>query len=120
MSLSDEQYKFARDLIMLLTFIWDDEKIDKFSLGEVWRQQDWQDILVERGYSSTRKSRHIDKQAIDLYFWIDGVFVDNTKSNIPLLQHVGDFWCSLDPLNQWGGNWKFFTDVPHFERREKK
>nr|WP_223154740.1 hypothetical protein [Campylobacter concisus] len=29
---------------------------------------------------------------------------------------MGNYWESLNTLNRWGGNFKNFIDVPHFER----
>jgi hypothetical protein len=37
--------------------------------------------------------------------------------DIPALTPVGEYWQSLNPKNQWGGFWKSFKDVPHFERK---
>jgi hypothetical protein len=36
--------------------------------------------------------------------------------DIPTLKPVGEYWESLNPKNQWGGHWKSFKDVPHFQR----
>jgi hypothetical protein len=58
------------------------------SIGEAWRQQEWQDILVEKGYSKTKNSRHLHKLAIDLYIWIDGVFIENRRENTERLADI--------------------------------
>ena len=48
----------------------------------------------------------------DLNFFKDG----KLTYNVAALRPVGDYWESLNPKNQWGGNWKSFKDVPHFQR----
>jgi len=58
-------------------------------------------------------SYHLKKLAIDLNIFKNGRLLLDQGS----LKHVGDFWCQQDPKNQWGGNWKSFKDLPHFERR---
>ena len=57
-------------------------------------------------------SIHLKRCAIDLNFFKDG----KLTYDIPTLKPVGDYWESLHPKNQWGGNWKSFKDVPHFQR----
>jgi len=133
MKKSDLQFRFARDVIALLTFC-DEETnngcLDKFVIGMVWRPVEYQKILKDGvtcpycsnlhpdypgGCSQTLKSRHIEKMAIDLYFWINGAFVENKRANKSLLVHIGEYWESLYPKNRWGGNYRSFTDLPHFE-----
>jgi hypothetical protein len=36
--------------------------------------------------------------------------------DIAALTPIGKYWESLHPKNQWGGFWKSFKDVPHFQR----
>jgi len=61
----------------------------------------------------TMNSNHRKRLAIDFNFFINGhLTYDKTK-----IQALGDYWESLDEHNSWGGNWKSFLDVPHFERR---
>ena len=119
MSLSDQQWEFTKDLSKLLVFIVSHPRVTKCSIGEAWRQQEWQNMLVEKGYSLTKNSRHLVKLAIDLYFWIDGIFIDNKRENIERLADIGAYWESLDKYNKWGGHYKTFCDLNHFERLRK-
>jgi len=48
-----------------------------------------------------------------LNFVKDGVLT----YDIAVLRPLGEYWQSLHPKNSWGGFWKSFKDVPHFERR---
>lgn len=80
--------------------------------GELQRTPEQQAIYVKAGRSKTMESNHLRKCAIDLNFIRDGKLVTDQK----LLQPLGDFWESLHPNNRWGGNWKSFKDMPHFER----
>jgi hypothetical protein len=81
--------------------------------GELFRTQEQQQIYMKTGRSKTMNSLHLRRCAIDLNFFKDG----KLTYDIPTLKPVGDYWESLDPKNKWGGNWKSFKDVPHFERR---
>lgn len=51
--------------------------------------------------------------AVDFNFFVAGVhtFTD------PLVEKLGKYWESLDPLNRWGGHFNNFYDASHFERR---
>jgi peptidoglycan L-alanyl-D-glutamate endopeptidase CwlK len=57
-------------------------------------------------------SLHLKRCAIDLNFFKDGKLIYDIKQ----LQIVGNYWESLHEKNEWGGNWKSFKDVPHFQR----
>lgn len=111
MSLSDEQFEFAKDVALLIQFI--ERKGWKVTFGEAWRTQEQQDIYYEGGKSQVRYSKHQDRLAIDLNFFTpDGDYVVSRQK----LQPFGTFWESLNKVNRWGGNWENFTDTPHFER----
>lgn len=111
MSLVTEQAKFLRDVCKLLDFI------DKQGLvvtgGELYRTTEQQQIYVKTGRSTTMNSNHLRRCAIDLNFFKNGALTYDTA----LLTPVGTYWKSLDPKNEWGGFWKSFKDVPHFERK---
>lgn len=78
-------------------------------IGEVERTLEQQALYVKQGRSKTMNSMHLKKCAADLHFVRGGVLCYPDE--------LGTFWESLNPLNQWGGNWKSFKDRPHFERR---
>lgn len=106
MSLGYEQEQFALDVIKLLTKA--TELGFGIRIGEAERTIEQQKLYVQTGRSKTMNSMHIKKCAIDLHFTKDGVL------HYP--QELGDYWESLNPLNQWGGNWNSFKDKPHFQR----
>jgi hypothetical protein len=89
------------------------------SAGEMYRTQEQQDIYLQTGKSKKKHSRHQDRMAIDLnYFeWIGGILTLTYKKEI--VQPLGDYWESLNPLNEWGGNWTSFLDTPHFQRNDE-
>ena len=106
MTLGEHQEKFSEDLVKLL--------LKAFQLGykvriaEAQRPIEMQELYVKMGRSKTMNSMHIKKCAADIHFLKDG--------QLCYPQELGDYWQSLNSLNQWGGNWKSFKDQPHFER----
>jgi len=111
MSLVAEQAAFLLDMCKLI------QKATEMGFvvtgGELARTIEQQQIYVKTGRSKTMNSIHLKRCAIDLNFFKDG----KLTYDVALLKPVGDYWESLNPKNQWGGNWKSFKDVPHFERR---
>ena len=81
--------------------------------GELYRTAEQQQIYVKTGRSKTMNSNHLRRCAIDLNFFLNGALCYDVEKLRPL----GEFWRSLSPKNDWGGFWKSFKDVPHFERR---
>lgn len=98
------------------------------TFGEAYRTQDQQELyfygksvrpedyrlelISVNKRSNTMFSNHLKRLAIDFNFFISGVYTFTD----PLISELGNYWESLDPLNRWGGNFKDFYDVPHFER----
>jgi hypothetical protein len=112
MTLREAQWKFLKDVAILIAFI--DREGCSASGGELQRTLEQQQMYVNTGKSQTLKSSHIQKLAIDLFiFSPSGQWVQDKKT----LQRFGDFWESLDPKNEWGGNWTSFLDTPHFGRK---
>lgn len=111
MSLQSEQTAFLKDVVKLLTFA----SATGFDAtgGELYRTQAQQDIYVKEGKSKTSNSYHLKRLAIDLHFFMDSGALIQDKA---MLQAIGDYWESLNPLNKWGGNWSSFQDTPHFQR----
>lgn len=113
MSLRAEQSAFVCDLVALINFAW--QQGYDVVVGEVQRTLEQQKLYVQSGRSQTMNSNHIRKCAGDLFFFwraTGELVMDKAK-----LQPIGDYWESLNPKNSWGGNWRSFKDVPHFERR---
>lgn len=111
MSLVREQAAFLLDVCKLIEFA----TAQGFTVtgGELFRTAEQQAIYVKTGRSKTMNSIHLKRCAIDLNFFKDG----KLTYDVATLKPIGDFWESLDPKNNWGGNWKSFKDVPHFERK---
>lgn len=111
MSLFDEQAAFLLDTCRLVIKATD--LGFKVSGRELGRSAEQQALHVKAGRSTTMNSNHLRNCAIDLYFMKDGKLV----YEIETLRPLGEFWKSLNPKNDWGGFWRSFKDVPHFERR---
>ena len=111
MSLVAEQAAFLLDVCKLIDFATEAGFV--VTGGELFRTTEQQEIYVKSGRSQTMLSNHLRRCAIDLNFFKDGKLV----YDVTTLRPVGDYWQSLNPKNSWGGFWKSFKDVPHFERR---
>jgi len=111
MSQVTEQAAFLLDVLKLVQFATDAGFV--VTGGELQRPIEMQELYVKTGRSKAMNSRHLVKCAIDLNFFLGGVYTCNKK----VLQEVGDYWEGLSPKNSWGGNWNSFKDAPHFERR---
>lgn len=110
MSLSDEQAAFLLDVCKLVPFA--TSLGFKVTGGELQRTQAQQEIYVKTGKSKTMNSNHLKKLAIDLNFIKGGQLIYDKAQ----LAAIGAYWESLDKKNRWGGNFKTFVDMPHFER----
>lgn len=111
MKMVEQQSIFLLDVCALIRFA--SELGFVVTGGELYRTVEQQKIYVRNGRSKTFNSYHLKRLAIDLNFFEAGKLIYDKKK----LQVLGDYWTSLDPKNQWGGNWESFKDVPHFERR---
>jgi len=110
-----QQTKFSRDVAKLIQFI----VAHGFylSLGEAYRTPEQAELYAEQG-KGIKNSLHIKRLAIDLnLFTSDGKYLTESKDYEPF----GIFWESLDPQNQWGGNFTkrggHIDDPDHFERK---
>lgn len=111
MSLRTEQSRFAEDIVRLLT--WASSAGYEYTFGEFQRPVEMQRIHYNAGRSKTMNSLHIKKLAADIFFFLNG----NLLSSKEDMQPIGNYWETLGAKNSWGGNWKSFKDIPHFERR---
>ena len=111
-TLVDAQAKFLLDACRLITKA--TEVGFTVTGGELYRTTEQQQIYVKTGRSQTMNSNHLRRCAIDLNFFRDGKLV----YEVDVLRPLGEYWRSLDPKNDWGGFWKSFKDVPHFERKQ--
>lgn len=115
MTKSDKQANFLVDVARLI--FWCSAHGYKVTAGELYRTEYQQAEYVRKGYSKTHHSKHMERLAIDLNFWISGLSMWEIKDPKMLklsLQEVGNYWESLRKENEWGGNWDFF-DPAHFE-----
>lgn len=110
MSLVKEQAEFLLDVCKLIQYA--TEQGFTLTGGELYRTVEQQQIYVKTGRSKTMDSKHMKRCAIDLNFFKNGKLTWNKADIAPL----GAYWESLNPKNRWGGNFKSFVDVPHFER----
>lgn len=115
MKLSDKQYLFAQDLILLMTYLVVNKV--KFTEGESYRTDYQQEEYVRIGFSKVKRSKHQDRLAKDLNLWFEGksMWAMTTVEQKKAFQHVGDFWEGLRPGNRWGGNFGSWIDATHFE-----
>ena len=124
------QWEFLQDVMHLIASIQDAGLIA--TGGDLWRNSDkltcplcqgkvdLQEMYVASGRSSTLKSLHLLRLAIDLNFFLPledgGVLLISSPQDIYThIEPIGDAWESFNPLNRWGGR---FRDYGHFERRQ--
>lgn len=112
MSLVAAQAAFLLDVGKLVVFA--TEQGFTVTGGELARTPEQQTIYVQTGRSKTMKSQHLKRLAIDLNFLKDGALV----YDVGALHAIGTYWEGLSTANEWGGFWKSFKDVPHFQRNE--
>lgn len=110
MSLVAEQAAFLLDACKLIEFA----TAQGFQVtgGELFRTAEQQEIYIRSGRSQTMNSNHLRRLAIDLNFLQGGALCYDAAK----LEQIGKYWESLHPKNRWGGRWKSFKDLPHFER----
>lgn len=111
MSKVNEQWQFVQDVARLIEYA--GLKGIKLTFGEAYRTKEQQAIHLKNKKTTVKHSRHQDRLAIDFNFFINGKLTYKKKD----IQALGDFWEKLNKKNRWGGNWKNFKDVPHFERK---
>ena len=110
MSLVKEQAAFLLDVAKLINFATEQGFV--VTGGELFRTAEQQQIYMKTGRSKTMNSLHLKRCAIDLNFFKDGKLTYDIKQR----RIIGNCWESLNEKNEWGGNWKSFKDVPHFQR----
>ena len=112
MKLSEKQIIFSKNIASLIVYA--DLIGIQLTFGHAWRDFETQRRMVATGKSKTLKSNHLKRLAVDFNFFINGrVTYDKNK-----LSDLGRFWESLHEFNRWGGNFKNFLDVPHFEMQD--
>lgn len=110
MSLNKEQFEFTKDVASLIVYA---NLLDiDLTFGHAYRDKETQQRMVDTGKSKTLNSNHLKRLAVDFNFFINGKLTYDKHK----LAELGQFWESLNEKNRWGGNFKSFTDTPHFER----
>ena len=112
-SLREEQSIFSFDVCRFI--LWAHELGYEVTFGEAQRPIEMQKIYYESGRSKTMDSLHIKRLAIDLFFFKDGLLLASKEE----MQQIGNYWEAMCAQNTWGGNWKSFKDIPHFQRTVK-
>jgi len=85
------------------------------------RSPEAQRILVAAGKSKTMNSRHLTGHAVDLTPWVElrKKFSDGRTVDRPYFVNVAtamkEAGKELDIPLEWGGDWKTFADLYHFQ-----
>jgi peptidoglycan L-alanyl-D-glutamate endopeptidase CwlK len=119
MKLSEKQGIFLLNVAKLIQWVNDQDQY--VTGGELLRTKEQQQIYVDSWKSKTLDGKHLEKLAIDLNLFINGIYRTDTEAYKPL----GQFWVSLHSDNRWGGDWnkdgaiedEKFKDGNHFEMR---
>ena len=123
MTLREKQSIFAKNTALLILFAY--AQGYEITWGEATRTPE-QQLLYFEGYtlkkigsslklckttpkSKTLKSKHIDKLAVDINLFRDGVYLTDKESFRPL----AEYWNKLHPKNISGFNWGW--DFNHFQ-----
>ena len=99
------------------------ESSHDFVVTEGLRTLDRQRELLRIGASTTMNSRHLTGHAVDLYAWVDlnrdGKVVFEEMANPRLLTSIASAIKAAAVAENvpviWGGDWRTFKDMPHFE-----
>ena len=113
MTTSDKQWLFLQDVARLILYA---EGLGvKLTGGELYRTSYQQAEYLRTGKTTTRNSNHLRRMAIDFTLFIND---EPQWTNCEEWEQLGYYWESLDKANRWGGNYKPFLDLPHFERTD--
>lgn len=86
-----------------------------FGVSEGLRTLETQKEYLEKGATTTLKSRHLTGHAVDVYAYVGGM----ARWEMPLYEKIAEafkqaaYECKT-PLD-WGGDWTSFKDGPHFQ-----
>lgn len=92
-----KQSRFARDSAKLILHAY--ELGFEITYGECWRSPEQAKWNAAQGIG-TANSLHIDRLAIDINLFINGVYVTNDEGH----KVLGAWWKSLGPDYRWGGD----------------
>lgn len=109
MKLSEYQRIFTKNIGCLIECAYNNDI--ELTFGDAYRPVELQEIYFAKGLTKTMNSKHLKRLAVDFNFFINGKLTYDKHQ----LAVLGEYWESLHPKNRWGGNFKSFTDTPHFE-----
>jgi hypothetical protein len=107
MSLSERQRLFSKMVGYLIEEIY--KQGNEVTFGEAWRTPQQAQWNAEHGLGIAH-SLHIERLAIDLNLFKGGVLTNNAEDYKP----YGDYWKTLHPDNNWGGDFTHLADIYHF------
>lgn len=90
-----------------------------FSITEGVRSLERQKELVAAGKSKTLHSRHLTGKAVDIAVFVDGKVTWDAKYYKEVFEHISAVAKLNDVPLVWGGSWKTFIDMPHYELDRK-
>jgi len=111
MGIVQHQQKFAQLVGLLIKYVYEHEGWG-ITFGEAYRTPEQAAIYANSG-AGILDSLHRQRLAIDLNYFINGVY----KSNASEYLLLGEYWKSLDVNCRWGGDFKSRPDGNHFEYR---
>lgn len=112
---SEEHLKGVHpDLVRLLREAIKDTPID-FRIIDGIRTPAEQKELVKKGASKTLRSRHLTGKAVDVMALVNGKGRWETALYVTIGAHVKAVARRLKIDITWGGDWKGFPDLGHFE-----
>ena len=116
MTLSDKRNDFLWMIVEMLNWVRPVlEQNNTTIYVNYWnRTVEEQERLVAEGLSSTMKSKHLDKLAVDFILIRGGKFIQKG----PIYDMMGRWW--QDHGGRWGGEWKRPYDPYHFEYNVKR
>jgi len=96
MTLRQRQEIFTRNTADLIEFIFRSGYTCTY--GETYRTEQQAEWNAAKGIGSIN-SLHCKRLAVDLNIFKNGVYLKDTNS----YKFAGDYWCTLHPMNRWGG-----------------
>jgi hypothetical protein len=111
-SLREKQVIFHRAVALLIIEAY--KRGIEIFINELYRDITKQAELFQKGLTQTLKSKHLSGLAVDLYILKDGKVILDTVKEYYILGEIWESWGGI-----WGGHFKSFKDVYHFEYSEK-